>query len=213
MQPFQSNGFVWWSEREILRRDNLASEIVAAVRETMRSINLSIQLVRVEAPCLMPRSWADEKIQPHYVADEYALRAESTRGTYEIYGTMDPKPRLPVCLYQINKSFRKESSDAMRLSSYRLREFYQLEFQLFYSPDTKADYHSMFVERLDRRYGTPLELPESEWPPYSTKTTDLEIEDASGRRVEVASISTRKDFEVPVFEASFGLDRYLMLGR
>jgi len=41
-------------------------------------------------------------------------------------------------------------------------------------------------------------------PAYSGKTTDIEI-----NGIEVASLSSRKDFRLPVFEMSFGLDRLI----
>jgi len=193
------NGLIWWNEREIERRDALVRLIVADVRSILYAINPAIQLFRVETPCLMPQEWVSAHL-PHYRIDtRYALRAESTKGTYAVMESEQYK--LPVCLYQMNKSFRDEKSDALRPSHLRYREFWQLEFQLFYSPDTKADYHQLVIDTLTK-WGIPVQLDDK--PPYSLRTTDLEIDG-----IEVASISTRKDFSVPVLELSFGLDRLL----
>lgn len=202
MKSFNSNGFVWWNEEEIEKRESLARELVTSVRKTLYDMNAAIQMFRVETPCLMPQEWAKGHLPFYLVDNRFALRGESTRGTYEVMNGLSAK--LPVCLYQINKSFRDEKTKAIRLSNYRLREFWQIEFQLFYSPDTKADYHQLFVDSF-HGFGKSVELPENDLPPYSVRTTDLEIDGT-----EIASLSTRKDFRVPVFEMSFGLDRLVM---
>lgn len=156
---------------------------------------------RVETPCLIPPDMAIGSLPYYKIDDRYVLRAESTHGTYWV---MDHSThQLPVCLYQMNKSFRDEKSDAMRIGSMRYREFWQLEFQLFYSPTTKADYHQMFVDSFKWR-GVFVELPKHDMPGYSLRTTDIEIDGT-----EIASLSTRKDYKVPVFEMSFGLDRII----
>lgn len=198
MKQFDNhNGLVWWNEQEIEKRDSIVRMLVSDVRMVLREINSAIQVIRVETPCLIDISWAKDYL-PHYKIDtRYSLRGESTRGTYTVMDSEQYK--LPVCLYQVNKSFRDEDSDAIRQSHFRYREFYQLEFQLFYSPDTKVDYHQKVVDTL-HGWGDPVELEER--PPYSKRTTDLEIDG-----VEVASLSTRNDYSIPVFEMSFGLDR------
>ena len=189
MNSYTSNGLVWWDESEIQHRDALSAMLVGYVRRTLQRVNASIRVIRVETPCLMPLEWASNKQLPYYTTGKVALRAESTLGTYWVQEKCQYK--LPVCLYQINKSFRDENSEAMRLSRLRFREFYQVEFQLFDSPDTKADYHQTFVDNFRFENLVPVEIPASELPPYSTRTTDL-----NSREFEVASLSTRKDFRV-----------------
>lgn len=204
------NGLVCWNEQEIVKRESLADELLADVKRTLYEINHAIQVFRVETPCMIPQDMAKGHL-PHYLIDDrYAMRGESTKGTYFMQDKIDY--RLPVCLYQINKSFRDEKSEAIRLSKFRLREFWQMEFQLFYSPDTKADYHEMFVDKFfnetaGAKWGIPKELTPEELPPYSLRTTDFEMDGM----LEVASLSTRKDYKVPVFEISFGLDRLVMI--
>lgn len=211
-----NNGLVIWTEEEIVKREAIAAQLLADVKKTLFGMNPAIQLFRVETPNMIPQEWAKGHL-PFYLIDKrYALRGESTKGTYFAMDKLQHK--LPICLYQINKSFRDEESSAIRVSQYRFREFWQMEFQLFYSPDTKADYHQMFVDNfiqtvdfvtskdLRWKYGVPVELKPDDLPPYSTRTTDLE---KGG--IEVASLSTRKDYKVPVFEMSFGLDRLQML--
>lgn len=210
MNPYLSNGLVWWDECAIERREAITSRLIGEVRRTIQDMNSAIRFIRVETPCLMPFDWCTNSQLPYMRTENHALRAESTRGTYWVQEHVQFK--LPVCIYQINKSFRDEKSEAMRLSHLRLREFYQLEFQLFYAIGTRNDYHQKFVDSFHFQLGVadvegllelvPLELQTEELPPYSTRTTDLNI-----GKYEVASLSTRNDFEVPVFEMSFGLDR------
>lgn len=197
--PYTNNGLVWYDAEEIAKREAIASRLVVSVSTALRSLNTAIQVVRVETPSLMQADWAVGHL-PYYKTGKFALRGESTKGTYFVFEQMQPK--LPICIYQINKSFRDEESAAIRASKHRYREFYQIEFQLFYSPDTKADYHSLFLKNFIPWHGEYVELPEKDLPPYSIRTTDIEIEG-----VEVASLSSRKDFKTPVFEMSFGLDR------
>lgn len=200
MQPMDMNGFVWWDERELQKRESIIALIGTELKLTWHKINPAINMLRVETPCIIPADWASSHLPMYKIDDgKFFLRGESTRGTYLAMDKMNCK--LPVILYQINKSFRNEDSDAMRLSKLRLREFWQMEFQLFYSKDTKADYHSRFLEEW-QSFGVFQELPAEELPPYSLRTTDIEV-----NSVEVASLSTRKDYSVPVFEMSFGLDR------
>jgi hypothetical protein len=57
-----------------------------------------------------------------------------------------------------------------------------------------------------QKWGVPVELKKDDLPPYSQRTTDIEL-----NGTEVASLSSRKDYKVPVFEISFGLDRLVLL--
>lgn len=202
MNKYTSNGLVYWNEQEIEKRDCLTRQLICDVKNTLYEINPAIQMFRVETPCLMQQDWAKGHLPFYKIDERYALRGESTQGTYWVMDKENYK--LPVVVYQINKSFRDEESNAMRISNHRYREFYQAEFQLFYSPDTKADYHQMFIDKF-KDWGIVVECGDDK-PPYSLRTTDLEIDN-----VEVASLSTRKDYKLPVFEMSFGLDRYLKL--
>lgn len=198
-----SNGFIWYDEQAILRREQLVAQLALDVRDTFYRINPAIHMFRVETPCLIPPD-ATTHLARYKVDERYVLRAESTAGTYMVMRKLMLRP--PVILWQVNKSFRDEPSEAMRPSHFRYREFYQCEFQLFYTPDTRADYHTMFVERFPENWGRPVPLPPDELPPYSTRTTDLMYSS-----VEIASLSNRNDFDMPVFEMSFGLDRLTVL--
>ena len=204
MNAIYSNGFVWWSEEEIEQRIAWVRILTSKIRSVFREINPAIGVFQVETPCLIPIVYSELPV--YSVGENYMLRPESTSGTYEVMNQL--RLKLPVCLYQVNKSFRDEKSDAMRIAKCRLREFWQAEYQLFYSPDTKAEYHSLFIEKF--KIGVPGEVhrPLNDFPSYSNRTTDIEI-----GGVEVASISSREDYSVPVLEISFGLDRLLFLER
>lgn len=209
MQKYTGNGLVFWSEKEIRCRDNWRVTLLEMVSRLLRGINPSIQVMQVETPALMPADWAKGHLPFYRIDERYALRGESTAGTYLVQKRLLNK--LPVCLYQVNKSFRDEEKNSIRLSNYRLREFWQMEFQVFYSDTTKADYHSMFITAVaNEQNWRVVELEPDDLPPYSERTTDLEMFDGENW-VEVASISTRKDFDFPVFEISFGLDRLMMI--
>ncbi len=198
---YVANGLKCWTEKQIKQREALIETLVAETKDILYSVNKAIQLFRVETPCMIPAEWAIGPFPYYKIDSRYVLRGESTGGTYYMQDKLNLP--LPVVLYQVNKSFRDEASEAMRPSHYRYREFWQLEFQLFYPLNTKADYHTLFVGKFPKRYGTP---EETETPPYASRTTDLIL-----NGVEVASLSTRKDYKVPVFEISFGLDRLVQI--
>lgn len=197
------NGLKWWDEQAIQKREAIINLLRTDIKKILYDINPAIQIFQIETPCLIPEKWAKGHLPFYKIDTRYALRGESTQGTYEVMDKM--QLRMPVALYQVNKSFRDETTGAIRESHYRYREFWQMEFQLFYAENTKADYHELFIENI-KGWGKPLELPKNDLPPYSTRTTDLEID-----KIEVASLSTRKDYKTPVFEMSFGLDRLIQL--
>jgi len=93
----------------------------------------------------------------------------------------------------------------MRASKLRLREFWQMEFQLFCLPDTKADYIRKALE-FNKNYGGEV-VEADELPHYSKLTLDW-MKDG----LEVAGCSLRTDFEdLEVFEIAIGLDRLVAL--
>lgn len=83
-------------------------------------------------------------------------------------------------------------------------EFWQLEFELICSLDTKADYIKSGLEAITERFGGEIIVP-TELPHYSLKTLDWHIGE-----LEVAGCSVRKDLEgYLVHEISVGLDRLM----
>ena len=106
-------------------------------------------------------------------------------------------------MWQVGKSFRDEAKpDTMRASRLRLVEFYQMEFQLFVSAGTKADYTGAALSALQKRFGGAFCLAD-ELPHYSRYTRDWYI-----GLLEVAGCSIRTDWPLgEVHEVAIGLDR------
>jgi glycyl-tRNA synthetase len=133
--------------------------------------------------------------------------------------------RLPLCVWQAGKSFRREQDQTTR--HMRLKEFWQQEFQCAYAADTANDYHAGVLEPVRRMIATLTGLParvvpSDRLPAYAEVTMDVEV-DNGDKWMEIASISRRTDFperarfngkagqvrevEVKVLEIAIGLDR------
>jgi len=100
----------------------------------------------------------------------------------------------------------------------RLKEFYQQEFQCFYTADTFNDYHDNCLDGVQKVHADVIPLPTSlvesdRLPDYSLRTMDVEVNNGD-KWMEVCSISKRTDFEgkfrdkdMLVLEIAIGLDR------
>lgn len=209
------NATVIWTEQEIEVRDALIREIPVIIREAWQTLNSAVCMRRVETPCLCSqasfRSHLDEGFPIMEIHNtQRVLRPETTAGTVEAFNLLYPMESqrnraMPLCIWQAGKSFRdEENKDSMRVSKLRLREFYQIEFQLFVNHGTKANYIERALVSLIGRYGGSFRvLPPEETPHYSVVTRDWEIDG-----VEICSCSIRKDFpEGELHEVSIGLDR------
>lgn len=221
MKPFlpknYPHGLVCYDEYDILLREGTVKLITAKLKQVMYSINPAIKFIQVETPTLIPAEYLHSHIETGFElieAGNLYLRPETTRGTFEalklIYQqTNQLKKALPVCIWQFGKSYRNEQTRPFK--ELRFKEFYQLEYQLIYTKDTKADYHEkisiclrsyfqkVFGEAVD--FDIPDKLPH-----YSNKTTDLYVGD-----IEIVGISTRRDFDFSVLEIACGLDRICAL--
>ena len=140
------------------------------------------------------------------------LRPETTMGSYAYAKhLLNPhnatKVMPPLVVYQHGKSFRREQDQPTKFM--RLKEFYQLEFQIIYSQSTKHDYSLSLVpavkQMIEDMIG-PCHVEDSDrLPSYAEWTKDV-ICDKSG--MEVCSMSKRKDFEnMNVLEVAIGTDR------
>ena len=214
MKSCFSNATVLWEEDEIIFRENLVKEIVFLINKTCLDLNQQFKMFRVETPIITPEKYLQSHIDTNFnliKCDKRGiLRPETTIGTYEafdiLYGTQYLK-KLPLCLYQLGLSFRdEEKSETMRASKLRLVQFYQLEFQIFCSDNTKAPYIENILNNLTKRYGGEY-LVADELPHYSELTLDWYIKD-----LEVAGCSIRKDWKHgKVFEIAIGIDRLVAL--
>ncbi len=228
---YDANGLVHWTERDIRVRESATTHLSAEVSATLKSINPAWDIRRVEAPLLVPRSMISEaygeedifvqqRLSEH--DHELVLRPETTPSTY-VYMThllaSHAKVRLPLCVWQAGKSFRREQDQATK--HVRLKEFWQMEFQCAYAADTANDYHSAVLEPARRMLAGVTRLPtrivpSDRLPAYSKITMDVEV-DNGDKWMEVASISRRTDFPaiksgsrevaVKVLEIAIGLDR------
>jgi glycyl-tRNA synthetase len=139
-----------------------------------------------------------------------ALRPETTMGSYaaaKYLLTSHLKIRMPLVVWQHGKSFRREQDQPTK--HMRLKEFYQLEFQIMYSPTTKNDYSIELIptvrEMVQDMIG-PCRIEDSDRiPNYALWTKDVVCEKTG---MEVCSISRRTDFDLgDVLEVAIGTDR------
>lgn len=215
MKILWGNSRLMWNEQDLIERDALVQQCVGLVRATWSAMNPAIKFARVETPIMTP----SEKLQDHiragfplvFSTDGLVLRPETTAGCVDAFHSLYPQESqrrkvLPFCVWQFGKSFRDESNaDTMRATRLRLREFHQLEFELFASGSTKADYLTIALGALTERFDGVVTVPR-ERPHYSQRTLDWEI-----NGVEVAGCSERTDWEEGViYEVSIGIERLLV---
>jgi glycyl-tRNA synthetase len=214
----------FWTEQEISLRDGLIHRLFHVVKAPLQTLNKAWRFERVEGPLLTPADY----ISPAYTEDDLwvtkgliaaqgvAMRAETTASSYiyakHLMSQEGGSNKLPLCVWQSGKSFRKEESDGASASRLRFFEFYQLEFQCIYSKTTGADYvapvTSRVMKELELITGHKARLVRSDrLPSYSEATFDVEV-DFNGHWREMCSISQRTDFEgAKVLEVAIGLDR------
>lgn len=234
---FNVNSLVHWEEREINMRDHMVRFFSEEVRTFLRSANPAWDIRRVEAPALTPRALvsdaytnADIWVQEQLAETDapLVLRPETTPSTYvymqHILGNHS-RTRLPLCVWQAGRSYRREQEQPSR--HMRLKEFWQLEFQCAYTADSGNDYHAAVLEPVRRMIAVLIPLPtrivpSDRLPAYSQTTVDVEV-DNGDKWMEVCSISRRTDFperyrtqpkkgpamehDVLVLEIAIGLDR------
>lgn len=220
---YKIGGLRFWHEEEIELRETIQSRLTNVVRRTLLNINPAWSFYRVEAPMLMPRSkissaYDDNDIfaTNHAAGGEILyLRPETTQGTYEYASWLHKK--LPLCVWQVGKSFRRELNDGASASKLRFNEFWQQEFQCIYRDDTKADYRTPLIEavshEIKRFTMSDIRIVASDrLPAYSESTMDIEAM-YNGKWREMASCSIRNDYKegTKVCEIAVGLDRVATL--
>ena len=232
---YQSNGLVHWTDREIRLRDMMQAHFAAEVSAFLAGANPAWDIRRVEAPQLTPRDLVSDAYGPDDIffierlgAPQLVLRPETTPSTYAYMQHLlnsHTKVRMPLCVWQSGKSFRREQDQVSK--HMRLKEFWQMEFQCAYTADTANDYHAASLEPVRRMIEAMVRLPtrlvaSDRLPAYSEVTMDVEV-DNGDKWMEVCSISRRTDFPqlarlpskggetrevaVLVLEIAIGLDR------
>ncbi|AXQ69254.1 hypothetical protein HOU02_gp471 [Caulobacter phage CcrBL9] len=228
----QSGGLRFWTQREILLREQMVARLLEAVSRPLLDLNSAWRFERVETPLMMPREdfscaydGSDIFELAGVLGDKpFALRAETTPGTYKIAEHLLRQSgyKAPLCVWQAGPSFRRESSDGATAEKLRFNQFWQLEFQCLYAEDTKADYATPVRESVLREVELIVGdqgrlIPSDRLPAYATETIDIET-GWKGEWKEVASTSRRTDFpeingarKLTCFEVAIGLDRLVAI--
>lgn len=210
---YNSNGLVFWNAEQIKTREYYSDLIANRLIAKLKKLNKAFESYRIEAPCLIPNEFiSNEYDKGGYFQtsdDSVSLRPETTGSSYAYaqYLITSQVTKLPLVVWQLGKSFRREQDKTIK--NMRLKEFYQLEFQVIYSIDTKADYPELIKETIQEiiKYilgDCRLELSDR-LPHYSDETTDVIYND-----MEICSMSKRNDFpNATNFEVAIGMDRIL----
>lgn len=213
---YDRNGLLFWSEEEVRLRRMFEERLVGVVAGTLKELNSAFEVIQVEAPLLTPVNLINKNYTSSDVwcfnEEALTLRPETTMGSYAyarhlLNSHNARKVRLPLCVWQHGKSFRREQDQVTK--NMRLKEFYQLEFQCIYGLTTANDYSTVVVPRVAQALGALLGSvrvePSDRLPDYSESTQDVVLESNS---MEVCSISKRRDFEgAKVLEIAIGTDR------
>lgn len=213
---YDKNGLLFWSEEEIKLRRIFEQYFSGELMIGLKKQNSAFQSIQVEAPLLTP----NELINKNYTEDdvwkfgELTLRPETTMGSYQyakaiLSGYNDIKYRPPIVVWQHGKSFRREQDQPTKFM--RLKEFYQLEFQIIFGLTTANDYSVNLypdVLRMISYMIGPCRLEASDrLPDYSEETMDIICNKTD---MEVCSMSKRKDLDgYKVIEVAIGTDRCL----
>lgn len=214
---YDPNGLVFWSEKEIRLRRQMEEYFVSSLTECLKIQNRAFDFFQCEASLLTPK----ELINPNYTADDVfcptpdlVLRPETTMGSYAYARHLmnphhDRKIRMPLVIWQHGKSFRNEQDQP--LTKMRLKEFYQLEFQILYDVKTANDYSltvNPAVRDMIENFIGECRIEDSDrLPDYSESTIDIVCVRSN---MEVCSISKRKDFEgAKCLEVAIGTDRII----
>lgn len=217
----------WWTENEIDHRDRLIQILRSTISTSLKEINKAWTFNRIEGPTLVPRrlvgqGYSQEDLwllQGQLAKSDATMRPETTATSYEyaktILGDLSSKAKqskLPLCIWQVGKSFRREASDGANAAKLRYFEFYQAEWQCIFSKDTKASYKELILPTLKDKISWLTDIDarivqSDRLPSYSEETDDIEVF-YNNRWTEVASISMRKDYpNARVLEIAIGLDR------
>lgn len=221
MKSIKNNGIVFYDEKDLFLRDYFVKLISLNLKNKLKEINKSIDFRQIESSILINKNDVNLEYftEKEYVFEtkNYCLRPETTKGSYAIANELinHYEAKLPLCIWQYGKSFRNEQDKTYK--NIRLKEFYQLEFQLLYSNTTKADYPSIlkqFIFELFKKEYNMLDVKmesSDRLPTYSLETTDIIV-----NNLEICSMSLRNDFNENAanfnnFEIAIGLDRLLYL--
>lgn len=216
---FNKNGLVFWSEKDILTRERVVSQFIEQITNDLHNLNNAFKVIRCESTILTPKDLINQQYtdQDVFAIEDLVLRPETTKGSYKYAEHLLHTNKLPLCVYQSGKSFRNEQDKVTK--HVRLKEFYQLEFQIIYSNTTQNDYSKTIIPNILNLFNKILsyygscEIENSEiLPYYSLQTTDIVFKNHQNYSLELCSISKRNDFEnAQVLEVAIGLDRIIYI--
>lgn len=209
---FNTNGIPFWDQSEISLRNYLRATFAQRIIDELCDANSAwrLHVHEIEGPMFLPA----ELLNPNYTTDDVwgfpddqlVMRPETTASSYAyMKWLMEQTPiRPPAIIWQSGKSFRREQEQVTK--NLRMKEFYQQEFQCFYTEDTANDYQSYMMPRLRKMFKEELNLPvrvvdSDRLPSYSRRTVDVEAFNGD-RWVEVCSVSVRDDFDKPAVFAT-----------
>lgn len=197
---YDKNGLIFWTQEEIKLRKMFEEHLVSQILFSLRKQNAAFQMVQIEAPLLTPREFINKNYTEAdiYVLEDLALRPETTMGSFAyakqlLSGYNEVKQRPPVVIWQHGKSFRREQDQPSKFM--RLKEFYQLEFQIIFGATTANDYSLQLYPDIQKTIsgliGECKMEPSDRLPDYSEETMDIVCLKSE---MEVCSMSKRKDF-------------------
>ena len=213
---YNRNGLIFWSQEEIKLRRLFEDYFSTEILNSLRKQNFGFQSIQVEAPLLTPREFVNVNYtnEDMWAIDDMVLRPETTIGSYQyakllLSGYNDIKYKPPIVVWQHGKSFRREQDQPTKFM--RLKEFYQLEFQIIFSEKTANNYSiNLYPEvcaLISNMIGECRIEASDRIPDYSEETIDIICNKTD---MEVCSMSKRKDFEgFKVIEIAIGTDRLI----
>lgn len=216
-ETYSHGGLRTWDEREIEVRDYIVTAIYGTIKETLLFVNNAWIFKRIEGCILTPRDFVSNEYTDDdlFVTNhkDFVMRGETTPSSY-FYAKNHIKNKMPFCVWQLGKSFRRELNDGATASKFRYNEFYQQEFQCIYSKTSRADYRDYILKSLPKFFsmffgGSEIRIVDSDrLPAYSDSTKDIEVF-VNDRWVEIASCSIRNDYsdDAYVCEIAVGIDR------
>lgn len=211
---YEKNGLLFWTEQEIKLRQMFQEYFSQEIINCLKKQNAAFSMIQVEAPLLTPKSFINKNYTDEDIwsFEDVALRPETTMGSFAcakhiLSGYNEIKQKLPVVIFQHGKSFRREQDQPTKFM--RLKEFYQLEFQIIYSLSTANDYsiqlYPIVLKAISNMIGECKLEASDRLPDYSEETMDIVCVKSE---MEVCSMSKRKDLEgYKVIEIAIGTDR------
>ncbi len=206
----------FWTEEQIKLRETFKDHIFLSLKNVLKQRNKSFDFIQIEAPLITPVDFINKNYTQddmYFLDEKFALRPETTMGSFEALKVfIDPNrkiSKLPLVVYQHGKSFRKEQDQPTKFM--RLKEFYQLEFQIAYAENTLDDYSKIVIPAVTNTIASFIGACKTEnsdrLPDYSEETIDIICEKSN---MEVCSISKRKDFPgAKILEVAIGTDRLI----